>query len=315
MPFVHASRRIHLALAAALCAHLAIAAALRHVPTSRADASPILSESTDLFFLSDAVADTPQLAETTRSAPLAIARSTAAPRSGTPKTAIETAPSRTEDIPSSTANAQRPSSPRAPIDLGLGSLWKDVAVAGARSTNELSPRDRSFREALDAHDRELGLGPSGPLVAAAREAGSLPSAPDTGNAIFDVDADASGKVLSASVVSFSTDGSGWTAVAQQLVTLMSPKTLRLPLGAHGIRVRLRISAERSLPSGQRGETHAGAVPDDVPGADPVCEGSGWLRKCTKGMPLGATMNTVDVANLGARASRIVRAQILGEQTL
>ena len=323
MLFVHSSRRLHLALAAALCAHIAIAAALRRVPRSSAIESAASSPSADLFFLSDALPESPRSPEVTARVPSAIPRAGAAARLLTahssppapPKTAIEAPSSRSEDTPPSTGNSEGRSSATAPIDLGLASLWKDVAIAGARSTNELSPRDHLFREAHDAHDRELGLGPSAPVVAAAREAGSIPSAPDTGNAVFEVNADASGKVLSASVVSFSADGSGWIAVAQQLVAVMGSKTLRLPVGAHGFRVRLRISAERTLPSGQRGETHAGAVPDDVPGADPVCEGTGWMRKCTKGMPLGATMSTMDVANLAAGASRIVRAHILGEQTL
>jgi hypothetical protein len=62
-------------------------------------------------------------------------------------------------------------------------------------------------------------------------------------------------------------------------------------------------------------TTPGAVPDDVPGSDPVCTGEGAERRCTAGMPLGTTQTIGDVANIGARRSRIVRVRVLSEATL
>ena len=213
-------------------------------------------------------------------------------------------------------------SSRAPVDLGVGGYWKSVALAGSadpRAPSEPPPAstapDRRLLETLNARDLGLGLARGGPLVAAAHEAASLAIAPDTGSATFDVESDASGRVMAANLVASNGEAPAWTDVARELVSLMASKRLHLRPGARGLRTRLRITAERTLPSGTQTSSSPGAVPDDVPGADPVCEGQGSERKCVAGMPVGVTRSFGDVANIGAKATRIVHALILGEQTL
>ncbi len=251
---------------------------------------------------------------------------------GTPSTAPEGAdePSPVPAPVSTSESRGPPSSARAPIDLGIGGYWKSIAMtapsasavaaetsaAAVPSTAPSSP-NRILRDVLDARDHAMGLGPSGPIVAAAHEAASLPDAPEVGSATIEVIADATGLVTAANVLSSSggADPAGWNKVAGELVRLLASKRLHLPRGARGHRAQLRIVAERVLPSGSQKEQHAGAVPDDVPGADPVCEGEGTQRKCTAGMPIGFTGTLGDVANIGAKMVRVVRARILGEATL
>jgi len=168
-----------------------------------------------------------------------------------------------------------------------------------------------IRDALDADDHERGLGSAGPLVSAAHEAASPSIAPDVGNASFDVFSDADGKVVAVRVVSASADLPEWNDVARELMKAMGSKRMRVPRGAAGVRARIRITAERSLPSGDHSASSPGAVPDDAPGSDPACAGKGWSRKCQAGMPVGAS-TTFDISNLGARRSRIVHVQVVAE---
>jgi hypothetical protein len=212
------------------------------------------------------------------------------------------------------------------VDLGVGGYWKSVALAGSAAPNaplasasapEPAPNrpDRRLLETLNARDMALGLSRGGPLVAAAHEAASLAIAPDTGSATFDVDADESGRVMAANIVSTNGNAPAWSEVARELVNLMASKRLRPRPGTHGLRTRLRIVAARTLPSGEQVASSPGAVPDDVAGGDRACEGEGWDRKCLAGSPAGVTRSIGDVANIGARPTRIVHAQILNEGAL
>ncbi|HEY8092045.1 MAG TPA: hypothetical protein VIF09_29490 [Polyangiaceae bacterium] len=213
-------------------------------------------------------------------------------------------------------------SPAASLDLGIGSYWKVVATRDtplpAPSVEPGPPAGpspaRILRDGLDAHDRALGLGRAGPLVSAAHEASSPSVAPDVGAATLDVESDATGKVLSARVVSGSPDASAWTGVARELVRLMASRSVRVPADARGLRTRLRIVAERTSPSGGGYATSAGGVPDDacVGRADPRLGGLG--RKCLTGMPTGGKQ-TLDLSDVGAKPSRVVHVQVLSESVL
>jgi len=202
--------------------------------------------------------------------------------------------------------------PADPVDLGIGSYWKSVAREPSAQPDVA--RGPSFRAEADARDDALGLGPAGPLVSAARQAASPANAPDEGAATLEVESDASGAVVSAHVVAGAPDARAWDGVARELVNLMATKRLALRSGARGLRARLSIVAERRSPGGSQGFANAGALPDDVPGADPVCVGRGLERKCLQGMPLGATKSISDVTNL-VRPSRVVHVRLVDEATL
>ena len=65
--------------------------------------------------------------------------------------------------------------------------------------------------------------------------------------------------------------------------------------------KLRIVAERTLPSGtSRTAGAVGAVPDDAPGGERVCDGEGIARRCVAGMPVGGTLTGHGTSSLGVR---------------
>ena len=210
---------------------------------------------------------------------------------------------------------------RSPAELGIGTHWKRVVGEGAGPEAGTSPEaearatgrtvSESMSDMLAERDVALGLGRGGPLVTAAREAASSPDAPAVGTTILEVEGDASGRVTAARA-----DDHAWDAVAAGIVQRMAGKALRVRPGARGIRARLRVVAELSLPAGTRGTSSPGAVPDDIAGGKlKVCEGEGWSRRCLAGMPVGVTGSVADVSNLGAAALRVVHAQLLGEVPL
>lgn len=217
-----------------------------------------------------------------------------------------------------------------PMDLGVDGYWKRVAAAGGSpsarpgggpaspSSASASASERISRMLageLDAHDRDVGVGAAGPLVTAAHEATSPSIAPDVGTATLEIDADATGLVTAARVVAASGDLPAWDGVAREVVRRMAAKRVRVPAGARGVRARLRIVAERTLPSGETGSVSGGAVPDDVPEMPKQCDGTGSARRCRAGMPLGVTATAHDLSNVAAKASRIVHVQVLGELAL
>jgi hypothetical protein len=207
-------------------------------------------------------------------------------------------------------------SPTGPMDLGIGTYWRSVAMATSapRPTPSVdeSARNGDFARRLSddmrAQDVATGHSIAGPLVSAAHEAASPRIAPDVGSATIEIEADASGEVVGAHVVDASGDPAGWEDVAAEIRRSMAHKRLRVPAGARGVRAHVRIVAERSLPSGERTSVRPGAAPDEV------CESSGPTRRCTAGMP-GAGGTWGDLSNIGAKRSRVVHVQLLDEMLL
>jgi hypothetical protein len=217
---------------------------------------------------------------------------------------------------------------RTSSDLGIGSHWRSVVAegaAGAQSGTRSAPPpsapgetvrdrsraiDRSMRDMLTARDVSLGIGRAGPLVSAAHEAASTSSAPEVGATILEVECDSRGTVVAARA-----EYRSWNDVAGAVVRRMAGKTLRVPHGARGLRARLRVVAEKALPSGSHGSSSFGAVPDDIPGGNQACDGNGIHRRCVAGMPVGGTTAEHDTSNVGSKPTRIVHVQLLGETEL
>ena len=210
-------------------------------------------------------------------------------------------------------------------DLGVGSYWRSLATdrslappartgeAAAEQTSPPTPAE-ILRDGLEEHDRALGLG-RGALLSAARDALSGSSAPDEGSATIEIDSDSEGKVVSARVVAATAEVAAWNAVAREIVRLMSSKVVHATREGRGLRTRLRVVAERTLPSGAKYVHSTGpAVPDDacVGQADRRLGGLG--RKCSTGLPAGASQS-FDLADVGARPSRVVHVQLQGEVPL
>ncbi len=319
--------RITLPVAAS--AHLALAAALITMRSPQRAAPP--TETETLFELSDEpplpVPPPPPPSPPESLVAPAVSGATMARRS-TPRAAWPDEPAQagpaTEGAAPPTAPSAATWSLAAPgsLALGVGDYWRHVALEGPAPSSTAPPPDarsaeidRVLRLGLASRDLELGLGSSGPLVTAAHEAASM--APDVGAATLDIDVDGTGRVVTARVVTVSDDRAGWTAMAQEIVRIASGKSVHVGAGSRGVRARLRIVAERVPPAGTKRTSSAGAVPDDVAGGmdGKACEGEGAERKCVAGMPLGGTTTLGDLANLGAKAARIVHVTVLGEAAL
>lgn len=215
--------------------------------------------------------------------------------------------------------------PSAMGDLGIGSYWKSLAsdrsLAAPATTGEAASEQPSpptpaeiLRDGLEEHDRALGLG-RGALISAVHDAVSGSAAPDVGNATIEVDSDSEGRVVSARVVSAAAEVASWNAVAQQIMRLMASKSIHPTRDGRGLRTRLRVVAERVLPSGTKYARGTGpALPDDacVGQADRRLGGLG--RRCSTGLPAGASQG-FDVADIGAKPSRVVHVQLQGEAPL
>jgi hypothetical protein len=301
-------RRLYATLAAAVCVHGALAAELarsRAPLAASPKAAPLLVER--IVELEEA-----PLAPPTQASLPAPPRARSAVASAT--TPANRPDVREQNAPSPPPNAQPLAStepwsfsPSVPVDLGIGTHWKVVAAASASvppPPPEASVSPPSWQQLMQgelaARDQELGLGPGGALVTAAHEAASGAEAPEEGSATLEIVCDASGAVTDGRVTGATGDLPAWTEMARPLVRQMHGKTMRLPPGAKGLRARLAVRIARTLPSGDKVVAHVGALPDDMPSAGRVCEGTGWSRKCVGGMPVGATVQGADVANAAAR---------------
>jgi len=131
--------------------------------------------------------------------------------------------------------------PQPKIDLGLtGSLGRSLLLEGR--SKKSAPARRSaggLAEALDARDAERGLGRAGALASAARFAAGH-AAPPFGSAVFEVRADATGRIATVTLLRFGSDADRWQSVSRALRAQLAGHRLRVPKGARGVACLLRI---------------------------------------------------------------------------
>jgi hypothetical protein len=138
-----------------------------------------------------------------------------------------------------------------------------------------------LRQGVAEYDRRVGVGPSGPVLAAVRRVGMSETA--TGTARFELLVDRSGKIQSVSLVGASENVAGWQRFAHTL--LATPISgMRLAETAEGAWVIVDVSANNERSSGHR-------------------------RFWDYGLTLA-----FDVADAGARTLRVVRATVASELT-
>jgi hypothetical protein len=181
-------------------------------------------------------------------------------------------------------------------DLGLDGKnhflggWRDAPpppdpdrVARERSNRAAG---EAMRAALHDGDVTRGLGGGGPVVTALEGAVLAGTAPFESRAVIVAIADAAGLVTRVDIESFSDDLASFRAIADDVLNRLRDKRLRVPADAHGIAVRLEVTSRLASASGG---------------------GSGLD-------PRHAAIN-FDLSDLGARATRLVHARILGEDLL
>jgi len=152
---------------------------------------------------------------------------------------------------------------------------------------------RELDSAMAASDVEHGLARGnallGSLNAAVRDAG-----PTRGEALFRVTVGPDGSFSEVELLSG--QASNWTSALKAFRELATRKRVRVPAGAHGLRVTFSVRAKVQLPSGA-----------EVKGPDVAAPSLA---------PNGLTFHgTFDVADIGAQAQRLVYARVVSEEVL
>jgi hypothetical protein len=158
------------------------------------------------------------------------------------------------------------------------------------------------RQELYEADRRAGLGVGGPFVRALEE-GTQGEGPARGSATFVITTDGSGRVTDVSVVSASADRPAWAHVAKRIASAFSAPGRRVRDRGRGVVIRIEVDVKSTLPSGAApGSPVHGHVPPSPTSGAPDAVGTS-----AAGPGLG-----FDVADIGARARRVVHARVLEE---
>jgi hypothetical protein len=171
-------------------------------------------------------------------------------------------PAASESPRSSEEYVLDPSAARAPersIDLGIaaGSWSKWGALTGGPPTTDHragrvpAPVSSTggLAEALAASDHETGLGPSGTVLSAVREAASWDGAPRSGMTQFTVTIDERGEI-DVALANAHSNGSAWTEVAERIARMLR---LRRPRVTTGVRMVVELVAKDRWANGSSTE--------------------------------------------------------------
>jgi hypothetical protein len=153
------------------------------------------------------------------------------------------------------------------------------------------PAARAMRGTGLAHDRELGLGPEGPAIAALEGATTSSIAPLRGRAIFLVRTGGDGLVSAIDLID-SEGGTGWMDAGRIALERLRGKKLAIPRGASAMNMRIEVRSEMKLPNGERA---------------PVT-----VRRGEADMP---ELTIPDISNLGAKPRRVIHARAVGTDVL
>ena len=197
-----------------------------------------------------------------------LGRTSRAPRS----TEVESLTREAEDSaelgePALETPAEEGSSNR-PIDLGIGAdgwqRWVTAPKAGERPRERSGQRANRFQvyrappvstsgglqEGLEAHDRSLGLGPSGRVMTALHKAAHQTVAPSVGTARFDVTVLRTGAVEVA-LGSASGEVEQWKKVAAYVASELRASPPRIAPPRDGVRLVVELVAEETMPNGTK----------------------------------------------------------------
>jgi hypothetical protein len=106
-----------------------------------------------------------------------------------------------------------------------------------------------LREALAARDQDLGLGSGGPVVAVAEDAASRSRTPVNGVAVLIASFGIDGAVAEVRVVDANGDRTAWDEVATSIAQGMKARRVKVPPGAHGVEVTVRVETRWQNPDG------------------------------------------------------------------
>lgn len=280
-------------LAAAIVLHLAAIGALRAIPApspraaAARPAEPTIEIDTEAEGASPAIAPAPAFPALPnavaarvepRDAPLHAPDAPRAPEPGAPPEPPASAPDDAE-------GGDGPPIVTARADIGLGKnhflLPGSLPESHAPLTDgrPAPPPDRppddakhrveqALRQPARDRERELGLGPEGPVLRALGDAASAAATPVTGRAVYVAIADGAGDVVSVDLVSSDGPRAGWEEAARAALAALRGKKLRMPSTAKRAEMKIEVTSAWKLPSG-----HDPGVEMSVLGL-PVTKGEG-----------------------------------------
>lgn len=192
-----------------------------------------------------------------------------------------------------------------PPDLGVGKSTIRDTIARAEPPPEPPSTTKVLREALEAHDRAIGLGSGGPVVEVARNATASSTAPVNGYAVFEAIFDTHGKITSVRVLDVSADHPSWDEVAEVIKRDLGEKTVRVPPASNGVAVSVRVESRWQMPDG--------SDPDPVKVCVPPFPCNAGPRR--KKLVLTPLLLTAPLPTVGDKPLRVVHTYIVAERTL
>jgi hypothetical protein len=184
-------------------------------------------------------------------------------------------------------------------------------------------------EAFTAHDLDLGLGQGGQVLSAFEARARSMDVAIEGWAVFDVGIDSSGHV-SVAVTDASTARDAWERLARTAVADVDATRIRVPRGARGWRVAVRIEAKEQYPDGERPkdmgahvtttgfkESKTSMVMESVPSVTLAVRG----KVCSAGVnwtfpsPVPMIAGGCNPENIGVQAIRVVSGRVVEEGPL
>ena len=170
------------------------------------------------------------------------------------------------------------------VDLAIGegdwSRWAlpqaaPPATAETRAPSRLGPpRPASttggVAEALEAHDREVGLGPAGSVLTAAMDAAHTESAPQLGRAVFGITVLSSGHVQ-VDLVGASGEVEAWRTVGAAMQAALARKRPTVPSTRNGVQLELELTAQERWPNGASTKSEGPTVAVTMPKLQAVDE--------------------------------------------
>lgn len=223
-------------------------------------------------------------------------------------------------------NAAREAPDLAPAPNGV------PAPADRRAPHDLKRAvEAALREPARKRERELGLGPEGPVLAALGEATSASTAPVRGRAVFLAIADGAGMIVGIDVVECDGGRDGWANAAALARAALQGKKLRMPTSASRAEMRIEITSAWKLPSGHDPGTDVSlfgvpvangegkqstkiAILDPIPKLRSV-EIAPDVKVAIPTISLDVIAIAGDPADIGAKPRRIVHTKLLDSKVL
>jgi hypothetical protein len=223
-------------------------------------------------------------------------------------------------VPSSSSGEPAPLDFSAPLHLSADALGlgdRNVflgRVPDAPSAAPLAPDgtpnvapgvQQSIRDALGERDHAIGLDLGGPLIGVAETVTRASETPADSRAVFEVTADATGRITNVRLVDASAGSGAWERVGARFAGALQSQRLAMR-GHRGAVITVAVVSRWRLPSGSRprqpiGNTEAA---DPLTGDGCKIRGSGCYSS-----------NSFDVTDLAAKPARQVQASVLSERHL